>query len=70
MAKLISLGKSTNCDGIYLYKQGDLILDLCYSPDDGGYYWQRHDNDMVSKRIFESRQEAEIAMSTRRVKWE
>lgn len=52
----------------------DGVVDVVYSPDDGGYYLQRYrfseKTDKVSKRLYPSAQAAEQAYTQHRVRWE
>jgi hypothetical protein len=44
-------------------------FDLVYSPDDGGYYFQRWSDDATSDRIFDSQETAIAAMKAGRIAW-
>lgn len=52
----------------------DGVIDIVYSPDDGGYYLQKYKfstkEDWVSKRIYATRSAAETALKEARVRWE
>lgn len=45
---------------------------LVYSPDDGGYYWTRHNGltDETSVAIYSTREEAQLNLRENRVAWE
>lgn len=52
----------------------DGVIDIVYSPDDGGYYLQKYKfstkEDWVSKRIYATHSAAEMALKESRVRWE
>ena len=41
---------------------------LIYSPDDGGYYIERHSDDKTSQ-VFKTREQALKALKNNKIKW-
>lgn len=49
-------------------QQADEAMELIYSPDDAGYYWQRF-SDWKTSQVFKTRSLAERAKAKGKLRW-